>query len=350
MNEKKGILIRNIFYMLSYAFQELKQNNYEKIASEDFENIHDLFAEILARGIASQLKQGLRRTYVARHETLPTLKGKLDINGSVRNLAARKQMLDCDFDELSVNNQFNQILKSTSQLLMRHKQVNSERKAALKKLMPYFAEVSDIKPSAIKWSALRFDRNSRSYRMLLYLCYFVLQNQLMSTQQGNFGMHTFSDEHMCRLYERFILEYYKRHHPEFHPRAKQIKWNFKEEDIAPESLSVLPIMQTDIFLELGERTLIIDAKYYSHSLSEHYGKNILNTSNFYQIHTYVTNEDAEHTGKVDGMLLYAQTQWEGPMDYHYPLKDGNVIYTKSLDLNQDFKQIKAQLEEIVRHA
>ena len=29
MTIDKGIFIRNIYYMLTYAFQELKQNNYE---------------------------------------------------------------------------------------------------------------------------------------------------------------------------------------------------------------------------------------------------------------------------------------------------------------------------------
>ena len=32
MTNDKGILIRNIYYMLSYAFLELKRNNYEDIA------------------------------------------------------------------------------------------------------------------------------------------------------------------------------------------------------------------------------------------------------------------------------------------------------------------------------
>ena len=59
MTEDKGILIRNIYYMLTYAFQELRQNNYEDIAKEDFERIQDLFAEILYRGVSVQLKQGL---------------------------------------------------------------------------------------------------------------------------------------------------------------------------------------------------------------------------------------------------------------------------------------------------
>ena len=53
----KGIPIKNVYYMLTYAFKELKRNNYEQIAGENFEDIHDLFAEILSLGIAYLLKQ-----------------------------------------------------------------------------------------------------------------------------------------------------------------------------------------------------------------------------------------------------------------------------------------------------
>ena len=59
MTEANKILIKNIYYMLCYAFQVLRQSNYEEVAAEDFENAHDLFAAILAKGMAQQLKQGL---------------------------------------------------------------------------------------------------------------------------------------------------------------------------------------------------------------------------------------------------------------------------------------------------
>ena len=75
MTIDKGIFIRNIYYMLTYAFQELKQNNYEEIAGEEFDEIHDLFAEILLRGISFQLKQGLHKEYISCHGSLSTLKG-----------------------------------------------------------------------------------------------------------------------------------------------------------------------------------------------------------------------------------------------------------------------------------
>ena len=65
MTIDNGIFIRNIYYMLSYAFQELRRNNYADIAGEDFNNVHDLFAEILVHSVSFQLKQGLHKEYRA---------------------------------------------------------------------------------------------------------------------------------------------------------------------------------------------------------------------------------------------------------------------------------------------
>ena len=61
--------------MLTYAFQVLKQSNYEEIASEEFENIEDLFAAILLKGISQQLKQGLHKEYITKWENLSVLGG-----------------------------------------------------------------------------------------------------------------------------------------------------------------------------------------------------------------------------------------------------------------------------------
>lgn len=57
MIKDKSILINNIYHMLAYAFQTLSQGNYEDVAVESFDEIYDLFADILAKGIGVQLKQ-----------------------------------------------------------------------------------------------------------------------------------------------------------------------------------------------------------------------------------------------------------------------------------------------------
>ena len=55
----KTIYIKNIYYMLSYAFKVLNEKGYKKIEAESFENTADLLSEILIIGVTRQIKQGL---------------------------------------------------------------------------------------------------------------------------------------------------------------------------------------------------------------------------------------------------------------------------------------------------
>lgn len=344
MTEDKGILIHNVYYMLAYAFQELRQNNYAEIKGESFDDIYDLFAEIIARGISYQLKQGLYRQYVAKNESMQTVRGKIDINGTIANRMRNIHQIACDYDELSENNIYNQILLTTATLLIKHSDVKKEKKAKLKQLMLFFQNVQPVDVHAIRWNALRFDRNNQNYRMLLYLCYFIINEWLMTTDSGKYKLRDFSDDHMCRLYEKFILAYYKKHHPELKPCAARIDWNIDKEQ---STTNILPIMQTDILLTIGERTLIIDAKYYTRSMQKQYDKSTIHSNNLYQIHTYVTECDEDHKGNVDGMLLYAKTQEDIVPDGQMKRKDGNYIYFRTLDLNMDFDMIKERLDSFV---
>lgn len=341
----KGIPIKNIYYMLTYAFKELTHNNYEQIAGEDFENIYDLFAEILSKGMAYLLKQGLHKEYIEKTEPTTLLRGKLNLQKTMQEKRSQRVQLVCEYDELTENNLFNQILKTSVLLLVRHTGVDRRRKHALRRAMLFFERVDEIKPADIHWHRLRYDRNSRTYRMLHSLCYFLLQNELLTTEDGFAKMPKFSDEHMNLLFQRFVLNYYKRHHPQNKPWAKQIKWNFVGET---ESNNILPIMQSDILLSIGERTLIIDTKYYSHIMQENFGKHTIHSPNFYQIYTYVMNEDTAHTGKVDGILLYAcPLDNELPDDVSFTHRDGNIFMIRTLDMNQDFSKIKMQLDSLL---
>ena len=80
MIKDKSIYIKNIYYMLSYAFQILKQSNYDEIASEKFEDAQDLFAAILSNGVFKLVKQGLRKEYISNADTISTIKGKMGIS------------------------------------------------------------------------------------------------------------------------------------------------------------------------------------------------------------------------------------------------------------------------------
>lgn len=345
MTNDKGIFIKNIYYMLTYAFQVLRQKNYEDVASEEFDEIQDLFAAILARGIAQQLKQGLHREYITKKEDLSIMRGKLNMQGTIRNQIQRKRLLSCEYNELSVDNIFNRILKTTALILMRDSSVKQKNKSALKKEMLFFSEVKDIDPTGIRWNLLQYQRNNKNYEMLMNICYFVLDGLLQTTVKGRYKMTVFSDDHMHRLYEKFVLEYFKRHHTYLaEVRTAQVKWNLSPE-AEQDMIQFLPVMQTDIFLRYQEKILIIDTKYYGQTMQRRYDKAALHSSNIYQIFTYVKNQDAVGTGNVSGLLLYARTEEAVVPDCSFVMS-GNRIGVKTLDLNKDFSLIAAQLDGI----
>ena len=331
--------------MLSYAFTTLNQGGYEDVATEEFENMHNLFAAILAKGISRQLKQGLYREYLNRKEDVAVVRGKIDMPGTIQNRLARKRVLTCEYDELSENNLLNQILKTTVMLLLRHTRVDQEYKSDLKKEMLFFSNVDTIDPTTIRWSAIRFQRNNNTYRMLISLCQLILEGMLLTTDSGEYKLASFVDEQrMNRLYEKFILEYYAKECPQVTATASQIPWAL-DDGIG----TMLPVMQSDIMLTRGSEVLIIDAKYYTHTTQTQYDVHTLHSGNLYQIFTYVKNKDTEfgdQPHKVSGMLLYAATDEAIQPDNSYQMS-GNKISVKTLDLNRDFSEIAAQLNAIV---
>ena len=71
--------------MLSYAFTTLTPTEDDEIAAEAFENIHNLFAAILSKGIGQQLKQGLYREYLNQKEDIAVMRGKIEMSGTIKN-------------------------------------------------------------------------------------------------------------------------------------------------------------------------------------------------------------------------------------------------------------------------
>lgn len=341
----KSIFIKNIYYMLSYAFTALDQGGYEDIEKESFDHIHNLFAAILAKGIGRQLKQGLYREYISRTEEIPVVRGKINMPGTIQNLLARKQVVTCDYDELSENNLLNQILKTTVMLLLRHADVEQRYKDDLKKEMLFFANVDMVDPAAVRWSAIRFQRNNNTYRMLISLCQLIIEGMLLTEETGEYRLASFIDpQRMNRLYEKFILEYYTKECPQVKATASQIPWAV-DDGIR----TMLPVMQSDIMLTRGNDVLIIDAKYYTRTTQSVFDAHTLHSGNLYQIFTYVKNKDTEFGDKphkVSGMLLYAATDETIQPDNSY-MMSGNQISVKTLDLNREFPEIAAQLNAIV---
>ena len=336
--------IRNLYYMLAYAFSVLNKSEYRALATEDFDNAAELCAAILERGVSQQLKRGLGQEYVSRTEARSSLRGKIEVTESVKSQAVLRRQLVCSYDEFSVDTTMNRVIKATVALLVRS-DISRARKKSLKKLMVFFADVRDIDLHTVDWN-MRYDRNNRTYRMLMAVCWLVVKGLLQTQSDGSVRMMDFFDEQrMSRLYEKFILEYFRREHPQLRASASFIDWALDDG-----MSDGLPAMRSDITLSARGRVLIIDAKYYTSTMQTYYEKKTVKSGNLYQIFAYVKNkqvalERAGESVEVSGMLLYAATDEDIQPDATYRMS-GNRIGATTLDLDRPFEEIRAQLDGI----
>ena len=337
------IPIQNIYYMLSYAFQVLNEQGYKSVATEHFEKVADLCVAILIKDMSKQLKRGLMKDYIPKREPLTALRGKMEISETLKTNTIIKRQVVCSYDEFSENAYMNRIIKTTMLRLM-VADVDKSRKKEMKKLLVFLSNVEPLPIYSINWN-LRYDRNNQTYRMLVSICYLILKGLLQTQSDGTTKLMDFLDEQrMHRLYEKFILEYFRKEHPELTVGAPQIPWQL-DDDFS----DMLPVMKSDIMLEKNDNILIIDAKYYAYTTQQRFNKATVHSANLYQIFTYVKNKQEELKDRqvtVSGMLLYAKTDEQIVPDNTYQMS-GNQISVKTLDLNCGFDEIREQLDRMV---
>lgn len=338
--------IRNVHVMMAYAFQAIQKGTVHQVTTEAFDHLHDLVAEILARGVGAQIKRGLHHDYRRQREELGTIRGRVHVTESITARSLAKGRLVCEFDEYVSDTPHNRALKSVIVLLIRHGELQKERRFRLRRLLNHLDEVTLIAPGEINWSSLTYQRSNAEYRLLLGTCELVVRGLIPTNEPGHGALAAwFSDDQMSSLYERFLLEYYRFHHPDLTPAGSYVDW-----DVDPEvSLGVeqLPAMRTDVTLRSGTRTLIIDAKFYGKSMqTNRWGKSTVHSGNLYQVLSYTKNADVLRDGSVSGLLLYARTSADQQPALDTVIQ-GNRIGARTLDLSRPWPDIQAELESIL---
>ena len=329
------IPIRNIYYMLSYAFRILDPQGYKRVSVEQFDNVLEMLSSVLSRGISIQIKRGIQKGYLEKIEPLCLPRGRFELSESIKTNCIYKNHVVCSYDVFSENIYMNRIIKSTLELLIRS-DISKSRKKELRRLLVYFSGVSSLDVNNINWN-MHYNRNNRAYQM-------IIKGLLQSSSDGSKRVMDFLDEQqMHHLYEKFVLEYYRRHYPRISVSSSEIKWAIDNSEVY-----MLPVMKSDIMITYNDKVLIIDAKYYSSNTQTRYDTHKIHSHNLYQIFTYVKNKSYQlkaHS-EVSGMLLYAKTDDEIQPNNTY-MMSGNKISVKTLDLNCEFSEISAQLNKII---
>lgn len=352
----KDYRVSNVYYMLAYALNNgrLPAINNEKLNSENFENVFDLYAFLLSQSVGYLIKKGLFKNYICEEDSLYTIRGRININKTIKENTLLKHKLVCNYDEYSENILMNKIIKTTMYYLIKSNKVSKYFIKNLKNVYAYLNEVDLIYDiNSIQWKTLKFTRNNNYYESVIMICKMTLDSVLLTEKSGInkvLGL-AIKKEDYHSLFEAFIRNYYRSEYSgKLTSEVEKIKWSILTDDPDNSGAEKIPNMNTDISLIHGKTELIIDAKFYTKTLSDKsmngYDKKSIHSNNWYQINSYVINKKYQKPDmNISGMLLYAKTNEDELPEVKVNIM-GNYLYVKTLDMTRSFDEIKKQLLEI----
>lgn len=291
----------------------------------------------------------MARYYIEENNEVSTLKGKINISDSVKHQTFTKGSMICQFDDFSKDIILNQIVKTTINILIKSPQLDTGLKNKLLKIRLHFGDIKEIRLSKGLFTSLRYNRNNYHYRMLINISALIYEGLLTNEDGEEFTFSDFiRDRQMANLYERFVLNFYKKHLDglKYNVHAPKLKWNLDEE-ISVEELALLPEMRTDIVVEnkVNNSELIIDTKYYAQTLISSNWTDVekVRTGHLYQIFAYISN--SRFPGDIKGMLLYPTIEKE--IDANFAILGGKGISIRTVNLDAEWIDIYNRLLSLV---
>ena len=335
------IPIKNIYYLLSYAWDYLPEAGEVDVLAEDAHSLDELFARVLTNGTSHLLRQGLDRDYILHREETSRLRGRFDLTASFSRQSMQLGRMICEFDDLSHNVLHNRILKTTLERLAPNPNLSKETRKLLHQQIQTLRPITSIRITSRVFRRIRLHRTNRQYRLLLNICELIHDSLLPTQLEGHSRFRDFirDEKTMPRLFEAFIHNFYKRH-TAFTVSAAQLKWNI---DADQDAADLVPKMITDVSLYSPERQIILDCKFYKNAFKENYGKHRFNRDHLFQLFAYMENA-GHHKGwhQVEGILLYPAVNHDFQ---HQITLNGHPLQFASIDLNQSWQEIEMQLLE-----
>lgn len=340
-----NVPVRNVYYLLLYAWDHLGNGEEVSVAGREYTRIQDLFAHVLAETAARLLARGLDRGYLLQDEPVRGVRGKVDLATTLKRGLLAGSQTHCRFDELRHDVLHNRILKATMRGLLRA-EVDAGIASRLRRLYQKLDAVADIRVTARDFGRVQIHRNNRLYDFALRLCRLVHDNLRVEPGSGHTRFHDFraDERRMGALFEEFVRGFFRREQDRFRVSSPHVAWH--DAHGSDGDLRRLPVMRTDVVLEAPDRRVVLETKFYAEPLASRHGAKKVRSAHLYQILAYVDNLAAHcgHRPPHEGMLLYPVVNEAFAFNY---VLNGHRISVRSLDLDQPWERIHRDLLELV---
>lgn len=345
---KTGIPIRNLWYMLLYAWNAFHMLDRWHSEVESAPSLDALFASILSLQIHQRLRIGLGRGYRQETDEVYGVRGRIDFNKTLKKLSVAHGRTFSQFQFFHVNVPKNQIIRSTLIRLIQKGEFGIDpgpAKALRKRLRRLVREMEgidniELKPASIRREQLK--QQDSDYVLMLSLCYLFFLRQMPCETKGEHSLPELDRDTLILhdIYEKFIAAFYKRHLKDWNVWPQQtLRW-------PTETISgYLPIMKPDLTIQhrKTERLIILDTKFTKASLvTGQWGNVTFNSDHLYQIYAYLKSQEERsvHHRTTEGVLLYPTVQ----QSLQEKVKiQGHNIHWITLDLSQPWEVVEKDL-------
>lgn len=349
-----GIPIRNLWYMLMYAWEEPPLERLGLLENiEDAPTLDALLASILLKLIQQRMRIGLGRNYCEEQHLLRGIRGRINFTDSLKHHAFEHGQAYCNFEQYSLNVPKNQIVRS---MLMRLIPIGRfgpdiNRANELRQQLRWVTRAMDgIDLVELKLDFIRrqqLGRNDSDYKLMLAICELILERQMPTHATGDTRLPSLdqASKVMHRIYERFIACFYRTHLKDWEiTPQKNIKWHEKTMN------NYLPSMRPDLTLEEKKtgRTIVLDTKFTAKSLiTNQWGSKSFDSSHLYQLYAYLKTQEhlSEHSRYASGILLYPTVD-KSRLSERILLQD-LMIRIETVDLTAPWQDIEHRLLEII---
>lgn len=341
-----AIPIRNVYYLLCYAWNRLKDKAFVDVSTAGVTELVDLLARVLITGVNRLRRRGLEQGYVEQQDDIPGIRGRIRLLETVAGFQDRHGRATCAFDELTQDTPQNRVIKSAMWTLSAVETLSKDHRSQLKRLIRDLPGIPDRPLTRSMFREFRLHANNRHYGFLINVAELILQSAIPDEATGKYKFRDFSREgkEMARLFEGFVRNFLKAERPELAIGVEDVKWDAMS--ATDPTLSLLPNMRTDISVRSSERTLIIETKYYEETFQTYYDHKSVHSAHLYQLVAYLRNLEIRKgpDGNAEGMLLYPVVSES--IDQTYTIQ-GHKVRLRTIDLSKEWRGIEGAMLQLV---
>ncbi|MGE4234158.1 MAG: hypothetical protein AB7F43_12590 [Bacteriovoracia bacterium] len=344
------IPIKNLYYLLSYAWRFQSVGLEATLTEARYENSHDMMAALLCLASNYLAKRGLIRKYISEDETLRTIKGKVLLLDSVKAFASRNCQVQCRYDDYTANNELNRIIKTTMYLVLRDFRVAGELRHCLRTILSRYTEVQEFDLHSLNNALSNTTIKDRSYLFAIELCRLIVRGIGISNETRNFHMRDFLGEQlvMHKIFEDFIFNFLKRHLKD-QVKRENLKWDVQSFGAGSLFENRIPQMRTDVTIVGDKLVRVVDAKYYQEALESYEGAKKYYRAHLSQLVDYLRTSQTRHRKNVRGFLIYPTVGESLLPEQNTGTINGYQVIIATIDLALPWNQIHSQLLDILSY-